>query len=116
MIRVELETTAAEAQIQAPTATIAREVEVNAEHAHDAFNAAAEAAKSKGPALTGSNPSTLHPSALEQFEEQAHQKTEAAVAEGHHDIDELKATATGYVEQAKQIAASALSTAQVPIL
>ena len=43
--RVGLETTAANAQIEAPTASIARKVEENAEHVHDAACDAADKAK-----------------------------------------------------------------------
>ena len=43
--RVELETTAATAQIEAPTASVARKVEENAEHVHSAARDAADKAK-----------------------------------------------------------------------
>ncbi|KAG6880889.1 hypothetical protein C0992_002409, partial [Termitomyces sp. T32_za158] len=42
---VELETTAAEAQLEAPTSKIAREIEENAEHVHDVAKDAADAAR-----------------------------------------------------------------------
>lgn len=128
---VALETTAAEALIEAPTSSIAREVEVNADHVQDAAHDAANAAKvicgalivnkayhltllprqSKGPALTGAAPS-----AVDQFERQAKQTTDAAVAEGQHDVEAAKATGAGYVEQAKTLASNAISTAQVTFM
>ncbi|KAF5384829.1 hypothetical protein D9615_001306 [Tricholomella constricta] len=105
--QAEFETTAAEAQIEAPTAKIAREIEENAEHVHDVAHDAADAAKAKGRALTGTPPS-----AIDQLQQQARQKTEAAVAEGHHDVDAAKAVGAGYVEQVKTMAAHAIATAQ----
>ncbi|KAG6910545.1 hypothetical protein DXG01_009964 [Tephrocybe rancida] len=122
---VELETTAAEAQVEAPTAKIAREVEANAEHVQDAAHNAADAAKvgpynpghryrsltygdqHKGPALTGA-PLT----ASNKLQEQASAKTNAAVAEGQHDVEAAKAVGAGYVEQAKELVDKAIITAQ----
>ncbi|KAG5723903.1 hypothetical protein E4T56_gene9800 [Termitomyces sp. T112] len=104
---VELETTAAAAQIQAPTAEIAREVEENAEHVHDVAQDAANVARHKGPALTGAKPS-----AADKLQQEASAKTNAAVIEGQQDVDALKAAGAGYVEQAKEIVDKAISTAQ----
>ena len=42
---MEFETTAAKAQIEAPTAEVAREVEENADHVHDAAQDAANVAR-----------------------------------------------------------------------
>jgi len=103
--RVELETTAADAQINAPTAPIAREVEANAEHAKDAAHNAAATARSKGAPLT--------PTALDQFQQQASKTLDAAVAQGQHDVDAAKSTiGSEYVDQAKALATSAVKTAQ----
>jgi hypothetical protein len=69
-------------------------------------------AQSKGAALTG-NP----PSALDQFQEQATKTLNAAVTQGQHDVGAVTSTtgtaAAEYVDQAKALASSAISTAQV---
>ncbi|GLB35912.1 hypothetical protein LshimejAT787_0302000 [Lyophyllum shimeji] len=107
MERVQLETTVAEAEVEAPTREIVREIEANAERAHDAAHDAADVAQMKGPSLTGTQSSPL-----DQLQREARQKTNEAVAEGHHDVEAAKATGAGYVEQAKDLAASAISTAR----
>ncbi|KAG6840908.1 hypothetical protein C0991_003250 [Blastosporella zonata] len=104
---VEYETTAAEAQIEAPTSRIARQVEVNAEHVHDAAHDAADVAKHRGPELTGATPTPA-----DKFQQQVSAKTDAAVAEGHRDVDAGKAAGAGYVVQAKELVEKAISTAQ----
>ncbi|KDR85447.1 hypothetical protein GALMADRAFT_234326 [Galerina marginata CBS 339.88] len=105
--RVTLETTAAEAKIDAPNPVIAHQVEVNAEEAQEAANQAAAHAKMMGTSLTG-EPKT----AVGQLRGDAAKTTNAAVAEGKRDVDEAKAVGAGYVEQAKALASSAIETAQ----
>lgn len=61
-----------------------------------------------GPNYTG-EPTT----AIDDFKSDASRTTNAAVAEGKHDVAEAKAASAGYVEQAKALASSALETAQV---
>lgn len=51
--------------------------------------------------------------AVNQLEEGLSQKTNAAATEGAVDVEAAKASATGYVEQAKNLAGSAIATAQV---
>ncbi|RDB28669.1 hypothetical protein Hypma_015787 [Hypsizygus marmoreus] len=105
--RVGLETTAANAQIEAANSSVAREVEANAEQAQDVAHDAADAAKSKGPDFTGTPPS-----AIDQFEQQAKKKTDAAVAEGQHDVEAVKAASAGFIDEVKALAASAISTVE----
>ncbi|KAG6821419.1 hypothetical protein H0H93_014216 [Arthromyces matolae] len=107
---VECETTAAEARIEAPTSEIAREVEGNAEHVHEAAEEAADVARHKGPSFTGTE-TTL--SSTDKLQQQASAKTNAAVTEGKHDVDALKAAGADYVEQAKEVVEHAKITAQV---
>ncbi|KAG6874031.1 hypothetical protein C0993_000876, partial [Termitomyces sp. T159_Od127] len=104
---VELETTAAEAQLEAPTPKIAREIEENAEHVHEVAKDAAGVARHKGPALTGTKAS-----AVDQLQQEASAKTNAASAEGRHDVEAIKAAGASYVEQAKEVVDTAISTAQ----
>ncbi|KAJ7705985.1 hypothetical protein B0H17DRAFT_605404 [Mycena rosella] len=102
-------TTAAQAQAEAPTASIAREVEANAEEAKTVAEDAAFNAQAKGSALTGQ-------SATDRLTTEASVKTGAAVEQGQHDVGAAKATAAGYVssavEQTKNLANSAVATAQ----
>ncbi|KAL0951525.1 hypothetical protein HGRIS_008209 [Hohenbuehelia grisea] len=105
--QVQFETTAATAQVDAPSSTIAREVEHNAERAHDAALQAASSAKMHGALLTGETTT-----AAGQFKHEASATTNAAVAQGQHDVEAAKAAGAGYVEQAKALAGSALATAQ----
>ncbi|KAJ6504428.1 hypothetical protein DFH09DRAFT_944042, partial [Mycena vulgaris] len=58
-----------------------------------------------GPALTGQ-------SAADRLATEASVKTGAAVDQGQSDVAAAKASATGYVEQAKTLAANAVTTAQ----
>jgi len=104
---VELETTAGVAQAEASTGKEARQVEKSTEKARDVAHDAAEVAKSKGPTLTGTPPS-----AVDQFQAQAKEKTNAAVEEGQRDVEAAKASGANYVEQAKEMAASAVNAAQ----
>jgi len=48
-----------------------------------------------------------------KFQEDASRTTNAAVAEGKHDVDQAKAVGAGYVDQAKSLAGAAVGTAQV---
>ncbi|KAF9478029.1 hypothetical protein BDN70DRAFT_880458 [Pholiota conissans] len=102
-----LDTTVVEAEINAPNSEVAREIERNAEKEKEVAQQTASVAKSLGSDYTG-EPST----AVGEFEVSAARKTNAAVAEGKHDVAEVKATGASYVEQAKAFAASAIETAQ----
>ncbi|KAJ7446465.1 hypothetical protein B0H11DRAFT_380315 [Mycena galericulata] len=100
----EFQTTAAQAQANAPTAPIAREVEANAEQVKEVAENAAFAAQAQGPALTGQ-------SATDRLQTDASIKTGAAVDQGRSDVEAAKATGAGYVEQAKNLVASAATGA-----
>ena len=52
-------------------------------------------------------------SAVDRLEHDLSDKTDAAASEGAADVASAKASATGYVEQAKNLAGSAIATAQV---
>ncbi|KAJ7110026.1 hypothetical protein C8R44DRAFT_270315 [Mycena epipterygia] len=101
----EFQTSAAQAQVDAPTGTIAREVEANAEQAKDVAENAAFVAQSKGPELTGQ-------SATDRLQNDVSLKTSAAVDQGQHDVAAAQATGAGYIDQAKSVAANAVATAQ----
>ncbi|KAJ7170066.1 hypothetical protein C8R46DRAFT_222473 [Mycena filopes] len=101
----EFQTTAAQAQVEAKTAPIAREIEANAEDAKLAAEKAASVAQSKGPELTGQ-------SATDRLTTDASIKTGAAVDQGKQDVESAKAASAGYVDQAKQVGLNALATAQ----
>jgi hypothetical protein len=101
------DTTAAEAQINAPNAVEAMHVSENAERAKDAANQAASVAKTLGSDLTG-EPTT----AVDQFKMDASRTTEAAVTEGKQDVQQATVVGVAYVEQAKSLANSALETAK----
>ncbi|KAG6822330.1 hypothetical protein H0H87_003636 [Tephrocybe sp. NHM501043] len=60
----------------------------------------------RGPGLTGT------PTPADNLQQQASAKTNAAVAEGQHDVEAAKSASAGYVEQAKEIVGQAISTAQ----
>lgn len=104
-----LETTAAKAQAEAPTSSIARrEVKANADNAKDVAHDAASTAQSKGTSLTGDTPS-----ALDQLQQQASKTLNSAVDQGKHDVGAAKSTVSGdYVDKARDMASSAISTAQ----
>jgi len=101
------DTTAAEAQMNAPNKVEAMHVSENVERAKDAANQAASVAKTLGSNLTGDPPT-----AVDQLKIDASRTTEAAVAEGKHDVQQAKVVSAGYVEQAKSLANSALETAK----
>ncbi|KAJ7751306.1 hypothetical protein DFH07DRAFT_533084 [Mycena maculata] len=99
----EFQTSAAEAQAHAPTSTIAREVEANANEVANAAQDAAAAAQTKGTALTGQSP-------LDRLHNDASVKTSQAVDQGKANVNAAKATGASYIEQAKTIATNAAST------
>jgi len=101
----EFQTTAAQAQAEAKTSTIAREVEANADQAKDVATNAAFVAQSKGPELTGQ-------SATDRLQTEASVRTGAAVDQGQQDVAAAKAAGAGYVDQAKNLASNALASAQ----
>ncbi|KAJ7897034.1 hypothetical protein B0H14DRAFT_389224 [Mycena olivaceomarginata] len=101
----EFQTTAAQAQADAKTGDLAREVEANADQAKDVAANAAFVAQSKGPELTGQ-------SAADRLQTEAAVKTGAAVDQGQQDVAAAKATGAGYVEQVKTLASNTLASAQ----
>ncbi|KAJ7631129.1 hypothetical protein FB45DRAFT_917595 [Roridomyces roridus] len=101
----EFQTTAAQAQAEAQTSTIAREVEENAEHVKDVAHDAANAALKHGQSLTGQT-------AGDRLQNDASLKTSAAIEEGRANVEEAKATGATYLDQAKSLAANAAATAQ----
>lgn len=107
---VQHQTTAATAQAEAPTSNIAREVEHNAEIEQEAARKAAAAAKSKVPSLSNETPSPT--AAVNQLQKGVQQTTDAAVAEGQHDVEAAKAQGATYLEQAKSVASNVASTVQ----
>ncbi|KAL4241830.1 hypothetical protein ABKN59_000730 [Abortiporus biennis] len=88
------ETSAAWAEAEAPNKSIADEVEHNAEVLHNAAEDAATKAQFKSPAA-----------AVDQLERGMSNTTNAAAAEG-------KSNVQGYVQQVKDLANSAIATAQ----
>lgn len=65
--------------------------------------------QSKGTSLTGDTPS-----ALDQLQQQASKTLNSAVDQGKHDVGAAKSTVSGdYVDKARDMASSAISTAQV---
>jgi len=105
--RSALETTAAEAQIEAPTAKLARQIETNAEQEKAAAQQAANFAKTIGEEYTGESMA-----ATDKLQRDASNATNAAVLEGKKDVDHVKAVGTEYVEQVKALAKSAIETVQ----
>jgi len=96
------DTTAAWAAAETSTMELQRDVEKNAAKAHDAAEAAAAHAPFKAPATQG---------AVDKLEEDLAEKTHQAVLDGQSSVDQAKAAGVGYVESAKNLANSALSTA-----
>lgn len=101
------ETTAAQAEAEAPDLLVAKEVESNAEHVQDAAVQAASVAKTLGSQYTG-EPTT----AVDQFQHDASETTNKAVEEGKHSVEAAKALGADYVDQAKAFATSAIETVQ----
>ncbi|KAK7064074.1 hypothetical protein R3P38DRAFT_3165082 [Favolaschia claudopus] len=101
----EFQTTAAQAQAEAKTGALAREVEANAEQAKDVALNAAFVAQAKVPELTGQ-------SATDRLTTEASVKTGQAVNEGQRSVEEAKVAGAGYVEQAKSMASSTVAAAQ----
>lgn len=105
--RVQRETTAGEAHMEAQENGVGTQVGHNVEVAHEAAQQAASSAKMHGQAWTG-EPNT----AAAQFRHEVTAKTDEAVGQGQHDVEEAKAVGAGYVEQAKTMASNVLATAQ----
>ncbi|KAF9040457.1 hypothetical protein BDZ89DRAFT_1035097 [Hymenopellis radicata] len=105
--RSQFETTAADAQANAPTASAARQVERQADATTAAAHDAAETAQAKGKEFTGEPPS-----ALDNLQRQATDVTNGAVSEGKQDVQAAQATGAGYVDQVKSLAGQAVQTAQ----
>ncbi|KAI0735004.1 hypothetical protein C8Q76DRAFT_791588 [Earliella scabrosa] len=96
-------TSAALAETEASTTTLSSQVQQNANKLHNAAVDAAHSAELKEPQAAG---------AVDRLEHDLSDKTNAAASEGAADVASAKASATGYVEQAKNLAGSAIATAQ----
>ncbi|TBU49916.1 hypothetical protein BD309DRAFT_996518 [Dichomitus squalens] len=96
-------TTAAVAEVEASNATLSTQVQQNANQLHAAATNAARTAEFKEPQAAF---------AVDQLEQGLSQKTNAAASEGAYDVESAKASATGYVEHAKNIAGNVFTTAQ----
>ncbi|RPD55900.1 hypothetical protein L227DRAFT_566416 [Lentinus tigrinus ALCF2SS1-6] len=96
-------TSAALAETEASTNTLSNQVQQNANQLHKVATDAAQTAEVKEPQAA---------SAVDRLEENLSYKTNTAAAEGAADVQSAKATANGYVEQAKNLASSAITTAQ----
>ncbi|KAJ3516089.1 hypothetical protein NLJ89_g1336 [Agrocybe chaxingu] len=125
-----LETTAAEARLEAPNRVVARQVEENARKEKESVEQVASIVKTLGPKYAGepatavgqfrgdsdSSKLTSTKSAAEQLQESASNATNTAVAESKHDVEDAKGVASTYVEsyvqQAKDLANTAIETAQ----
>ncbi|KIY69166.1 hypothetical protein CYLTODRAFT_442864 [Cylindrobasidium torrendii FP15055 ss-10] len=103
----QFQTTAAQAQADAPTATESRKVEDNAEAAKISAQEVADFAQSKGKEFTGEPPT-----ATEKLQSQAKGIADTAVAEGKQDVNAASASAESYLDQAKAIANQVLASAQ----
>jgi len=106
--RVQFETTAANAQAEAPNASVAHQVEENAEQVKGVAQQVAQAAKGMGPEMTGETGSQFG-----DLEAGLSRTTNAAVADGQNTIESIKQSGTTYLGQAKELAGSVLSSAQV---
>ncbi|KAI0778355.1 hypothetical protein BD413DRAFT_667673 [Trametes elegans] len=95
-------TSAALAETEASNTKLSQEVQQNANQLHNVASDAAATAQIKEPEAV---------SAVNQLEEGLSHKTDAAASQGAADVESAKATATSYVEQAKNLASSALATA-----
>ncbi|KAI0756834.1 hypothetical protein C8Q80DRAFT_58919 [Daedaleopsis nitida] len=96
-------TSAALAETEATTATLSSQVEQNATKLHSAAVGAAQSAELKEPQSAN---------AVDRLEDGLSHQTNAAASEGAADVASAKSAANGYVEQAKNLAGSAISTAQ----
>ena len=123
------ETSAAVAETEASTTTLSNQVQRNAGQLHTAAVDAAHSAEVRSPLYVRHVGACLTPrprraqleerqraSAVEQLEQGLSHKTDVAAAQGATDVASLKTTASGYVDQAKQFAGSAIAAAQVSIL
>ncbi|KAI0640645.1 hypothetical protein C8Q79DRAFT_1004230 [Trametes meyenii] len=96
-------TAAALAETEASTANLSQEVQQNANQLHNVANDAATAAQVKDP-----QPAF----AVNQLEQDLSHKTNVAASQGAADVESAKEAAIGYVEQAKNLASTAIATAQ----
>ncbi|CAA7265923.1 unnamed protein product [Cyclocybe aegerita] len=124
--QVAFETTAAEARLDAPNRVAARQVEENARKEKESAEQVASIVKTLGPKYTGepatavgqfrgdsdSSKTKTTKSATEQLQASASKTTNVAVAEGKHDVEEAKVATSTYVQQAKELANSAIETSQ----
>ncbi|TFY72789.1 hypothetical protein EVG20_g203 [Dentipellis fragilis] len=100
-------TTASNAESQAPNAAIAEKIHQTAQHVQGVAEHAASTAHTKGPGVTGNTSD-----AFVQLGTKAAETRDAAVAEGHKSVDSATATGAHYLEQAMNLAGSAMATAQ----
>lgn len=123
--RVQRETTAGEAHMEAQENGVGTQVGHNVEVAHEAAQQAASSAKvsmaeidgptAKGIQMHGQAWTGEPNTAAAQFRHEVTAKTDEAVGQGQHDVEEAKAVGAGYVEQAKTMASNVLATAQVRV-
>ncbi|KAG2156651.1 uncharacterized protein EDB93DRAFT_1247354 [Suillus bovinus] len=107
--RARHETTAAQAQAEAPDSRVSHQVEENAEHLQEAATKAAQAAQGMGPELTGERDTST---AFDVLKSEAAQKTNAAASEGQMDFRMAKDTSASYLDQAKTLVESIAASAQ----
>lgn len=105
--RAQRETTAAEAQVEAPNPAVAREVKGNVIQAREAAENAAQAAQGLGPDVTGDPVSSV-----DVLQHEIEHKTDTAVVQGQKDIEAAKNVGSQYADRAKTMASNVVSSAQ----
>ncbi|KAI0001667.1 hypothetical protein BJV77DRAFT_969109 [Russula vinacea] len=99
-------TTAARAEAQQATPEAAQQVHETAEHTNGVAEHAASTAHTWGPGVTGNARD-----AVTQFRAKVEKTTDAAVAEGQKNVQAAADAGARYIEEAKSLANSAISTA-----
>ncbi|KAI0257180.1 hypothetical protein BJV78DRAFT_16923 [Lactifluus subvellereus] len=99
-------TTAARAEAEQETPEAAQLVHETAEHAKGVAEHAASAAHTRGPGVTGKAYD-----AVTRLGAKLEETTDAAVAEGQKDVQAAANVGSSYLEQVKNVASSAISTA-----
>jgi len=99
-------TTAARAEAEQPTAEATQAVHETAEYAKGVAEHAASTAHTRGPGVTGRTYD-----AVTQLRAKVEETTDAAVAEGQRNVQAAVNAGASYLEQAKDLASSAISTA-----
>ncbi|KAH9982849.1 hypothetical protein BGW80DRAFT_48555 [Lactifluus volemus] len=99
-------TTAARAEAEQETPEATQQVHDAAEHAKGVAEHAASTAHTRGPGATGNTYD-----AVTQLGTKVEETMDAAVAEGQKNVQEATNVGASYLEQAKNLASSAISTA-----